>query len=400
MRVYIKHYFVSIVVWTIFLISNTVCIRVTESEEEDYSTNGKVNTTTLYPVDKITTKPSAETTEENNLTGKQSNTDNITWKINTTFAFPKESSENEEYINEQILNTINKETEDCRNRGEKDKKEFKHNHSTFLKDKNEADLNKVKAVLHEANENAKNVKENEPEKSMSKEFKPSPHLSSYYDTIEDTSLYSFTPPIRKPVSSFIGSPGDYSKPNYYKFPEEYQAFPYKYGDSDHKQRNSNEWSTRGLQSKPTVEAPVKIPAGSLYERPDVLKEKPKSYEDNDDLSLESHDNTKEFPLKKRSNPWKSLLHLLTALLPVGLIVSALAPSVITVENIGPDSQHFKRLSRHLGDSAVIPSVSEACKRRLLCEIHSERNYQVDIQGDIEDDIQDIYNRLVAGISKD
>lgn len=37
----------------------------------------------------------------------------------------------------------------------------------------------------------------------------------------------------------------------------------------------------------------------------------------------------------RGNPWEGILRMLTAFIPVGLIISALTPSIITIENTAP-----------------------------------------------------------------
>ena len=51
-----------------------------------------------------------------------------------------------------------------------------------------------------------------------------------------------------------------------------------------------------METKPTVEIPVKVPAGELYQSPDAFKEKPHSGED---YGLEYHEDGKEHAVKKR-----------------------------------------------------------------------------------------------------
>lgn len=53
----------------------------------------------------------------------------------------------------------------------------------------------------------------------------------------------------------------------------------------------------GYDSKPTVEVPVKIPAGSLYKSPEPFRDKPTS-EGHDEFGLEFSDE-KEKEVKKR-----------------------------------------------------------------------------------------------------
>nr|XP_049700715.1 uncharacterized protein LOC110369804 [Helicoverpa armigera] len=74
------------------------------------------------------------------------------------------------------------------------------------------------------------------------------------------------------------------------------------------------------------------------------------------------------------NPWKNLLRLVTAFIPVGLIISALTPSVITIHNVDGNLQPSLPYRRSDSGVSDIPPISERCRRRLLCELHSERNY--------------------------
>ncbi|CAH2041223.1 unnamed protein product, partial [Iphiclides podalirius] len=300
--------------------------------------------------------------------------DTTTWKINATFSLPNDDSEEEDDSNKLVAEALNDNDKKC-NDNEKD---TKPNSFTFPSDlTNETGFKKEKTVGDKENGITADPKKEEKDKSPHKEFKPSPHLSSYYDTLDDSplrSFMSFSSPEKKPTLTFFEHPQDeYKQTN--RPPEDFIAFPYKYEKDAHSNAG---WSSYGLQSRPTDEAPVRIPAGGLYRHPSFLKEITNSYGEDEDVSPDTHDanNLKDISLKKRSNPWKSLLHLVTALLPVGLIVSALTPSIITVQNTGTE-QHYKRLSRS-SDMPTIPSVSEQCKRRLLCEIQSDSNYESNV----------------------
>ncbi|CAH2230225.1 jg7931 [Pararge aegeria aegeria] len=172
-----------------------------------------------------------------------------------------------------------------------------------------------------------------------KEFKPSPQLGHFYD--EDAfvvptqeSIGSFSP-LNNPSTFFSSPPGDFYKLNYkppISYPNPIDA-PYKFENSRSKYKD---WKfNSGIDPKLKIEAPAKIPAGGLYKLPDPFKEKPSSDGDDDNFGLDFNDeekDAKENPVKKRGNPWKSFLNLVTALLPVGIILSALTPNIITLES--------------------------------------------------------------------
>lgn len=55
----------------------------------------------------------------------------------------------------------------------------------------------------------------------------------------------------------------------------------------------------GLEPRPTVEAPVKIPAGGLYNSPDAFREKPSADGDDENFGLEFKDQKEVAVIKKR-----------------------------------------------------------------------------------------------------
>ncbi|XP_045537063.1 uncharacterized protein LOC106708421 [Papilio machaon] len=356
--------------WTVYIISIVQSIQLIENAEDN--SNANFNTTTLYPVDKIPfVKITTEHTNVVKISEEDLKTDRTTWKINTSFAIPNK----EERTHLPIKTNKLKNVKDCKESNhikqvQNDNKESKYS----LTSPKENNVNEDETAPKKETEVTKKYKENE--QNLKKEFKPSPHLNSYYDTLDDSPFNSFTTSAPTlDTTTFFGSSRDQIKPHHNNH-EGYVAFPYKY-ETYSAVDSSSVWG-QSLQSKPTIEAPVRIPAGGLYKLPDVLREKPNSYEEND-YPPDSIDNVKDNSLKKRPNPWKSLLHLVTALLPVGLIVSALTPSILTIED-SSNTQQFKRVSRGLSESRLspalpaLPAVSEDCKRRLLCEIHSDRHY--------------------------
>ncbi|XP_041981663.1 uncharacterized protein LOC121735062 [Aricia agestis] len=212
-------------------------------------------------------------------------------------------------------------------------------------------------------EQKKVIKEfKEEQKKIIKEFRPSPHLGSFYD--EDafalTTQASVVPwsPYTKPPG-FIRSPQDFYKLNYKKPIDA----PYKFETAVYP--DPTYWK-HGLESKPTDPVPVRTPAGGLYRSPDVFKDTSQEY----GLYKEEGKATSH---KKAVSPWKSFLQLASALLPVGLIVSALTPSVITLQSTDNTPYYGNRITRRVEGLKPLPVISESCKRRLLCELHAPRH---------------------------
>uniref|UniRef100_A0A2H1VJF4 SFRICE_007847 n=1 Tax=Spodoptera frugiperda TaxID=7108 RepID=A0A2H1VJF4_SPOFR len=241
-------------------------------------------------------------------------------------------------------------------------------------------------------------------KQLLKDFKPSQHLGSFFDD-ENAELIrtpAVGPVAKKPASGFLSSPKEvyYQHPSHNYIPKDiyytHEEFPYKFEDTIYTKTREG-WQD-SLDSKPTVEAPVKVPAGGLYKSPEAFKDKPQSAEE---YGLEYHEEEKEHAIKKRVNPWQNLLRLVTAFIPVGLIISALTPSVITIHNVDDNintlpvpgiehethcpavalatidqrgSQQSKPYRRSDPGVTNMAPISERCRRRLLCELHSEKNY--------------------------
>ncbi|CAB3240657.1 unnamed protein product [Arctia plantaginis] len=213
------------------------------------------------------------------------------------------------------------------------------------------------------------------EKEEMNDFKPSQHLGSFFD--DDTAEVIKNPipgPVVKiPESGFVSSIlDDYSSKNKIpqEFYEQYKPFPYNYEDSTVKARPS--WQ-EPMDSKPTVEVPTKLPAGGLYQSPITVKEKPN---DSEGFELDINEEVKTHGIKKRGNPWQDILRLVTAFIPVGLIISALTPSVITIHNVD-DNRDAGRpgLYRRRSDAVTdLAPISERCRRRLLCELQSDIHY--------------------------
>ncbi|VVC88770.1 unnamed protein product [Leptidea sinapis] len=202
-----------------------------------------------------------------------------------------------------------------------------------------------------------NIKDNSRKlnKTENKVFKPSQQLGTFYGEnafivpkLKDSD--SFTPVINNPSVNHNSSPNDVIKT---KLRIPYYPTPYKYEDV--KLRDN---SHTLLDSKPTAEVPVKIPAGGLYKYPDPFKEKPSSDGGHDDFGLEFDNDSMKNSMKKRQNPWHTLLNLVTALLPVGIIISALTPGLVTLHTTGNKQQS-------VSDVSDLPPVSERCRRRLL-----------------------------------
>ncbi|XP_035437762.2 uncharacterized protein LOC118267721 [Spodoptera frugiperda] len=265
--------------------------------------------------------------------------------------------------------TIVNKTESAMNNVEPNKSEVKKNLPTQTW--------KIESSFAPSNLTEVNNKTKET-KQLLKDFKPSQHLGSFFDdeNAEVIRTPAVGPVAKKPASGFLSSPKEvyYQHPSHNYIPKDiyytHEEFPYKFEDTIYTKTREG-WQD-SLDSKPTVEAPVKVPAGGLYKSPEAFKDKPQSAEE---YGLEYHEEEKEHAIKKRVNPWQNLLRLVTAFIPVGLIISALTPSVITIhnvdDNIKPSSLPYRRSDPGVTNMAPI---SERCRRRLLCELHSEKNY--------------------------
>ncbi|XP_059045116.1 uncharacterized protein LOC131840917 [Achroia grisella] len=328
----------SVVAWSL-IINIHSCHRVIESTEDTQPDPQTFhNITTLYPISNSTN------TTKNDLSSntKTIKSEATVWKIETAFAESK------------LTKTDNKNATDPVD-------------------------SKERLIQNDVNVNS------------SKEFKPSQQLETFLEAsaevIPPKKLLDNFVPIRKPASSFFSSHRDPFKSNLYKIPKnifKQNEFPYKIENSILTKTKSNWQPSRpdssfddgNLESTPTVESPMRVPAGGLYKSPDAFKNKPNENGDSEDFNLDFNGDVKENPIdvKKRVNPWKNLLHLLTAFIPVGLIISALTPSVINIENTGPGNQFPANIYRRSDTTRDIAPISESCRRRLLCELHSEKNY--------------------------
>lgn len=158
----------------------------------------------MYPVEKNVFSKANIETKENGIRSKNPNADATVWKINTTFSLPIDKSEEED--TETLV-------EGPRKVGDKDRdpeKYFEPNSFIFPKDNsNETDLKKAKTIHDKTKENATGSTNKNTilkQSDENKEFKPSPHLNSYYDTLDDSPLRSFTSfaqPEKIPTSTYL-----------------------------------------------------------------------------------------------------------------------------------------------------------------------------------------------------
>ncbi|XP_021204966.1 uncharacterized protein LOC101736278 isoform X2 [Bombyx mori] len=215
------------------------------------------------------------------------------------------------------------------------------------------------------------------DKGSVKEFRPSQPLGTFFDDDEFvTAPYNGYSSIgNKPDSVFVSSPPD-STGHIIKHSEspEYQAFPYKF-ESPIYETTKDTWHPDNFEAKPTAVIPFKVPAGGLYKLTDPFQDPVIS---NEDFGLTVNgDHKEEYHVIKRANPWKNLLRLVKAFIPVGLIIAALTPNVITIENSGPSNQNPNIYRRSEAGIPDVAPISERCRRRLLCELRSDINYVSD-----------------------
>ncbi|XP_063894709.1 uncharacterized protein LOC110369804 [Helicoverpa armigera] len=330
--------------WILLLTSSVVTLAA------DITITTEANITTLYPVSRTAFN---KTIHRNEIHSRHSDTDT-------------KSSDTNVALNDTDSNSNNTETKD---------------NKTEVITKSAPQSWKIESSYVESNltedGNTTEAKEGKDKKELLKDFKPSQHLGSFFDDYSSEVIKTpvFGPIAKKPASGFISSPKEeYSHhTTFNKIPKEiyytHQEFPYKFEDTSYTKTRGN-WQD-SLDSKPTVEVPVKVPAGGLYKAPVTFEDKPHNDEEFSGLSF--HEDEKH-SVKKHVNPWKNLLRLVTAFIPVGLIISALTPSVITIHNVDDNLQPSLPYRRSNSGVSDIPPISERCRRRLLCELHSERNY--------------------------
>lgn len=184
-----------IFIWTFYITSIAQCIQFIENTGENF--NADFNTTTLYPVDKIPfIKATTEFSNILKISEKDVKTDKTTWKINTSFV----NLEHEDEITHLPIKTNELNDKNC-NESYKIKQINKESKTTLTLPK---EHNNVEDYSDPENEKevTKKHEDNEEDKSL-KEFKPSPHLNSYYDTIEDSPTFT-TSTSTPDTSKFIG----------------------------------------------------------------------------------------------------------------------------------------------------------------------------------------------------
>ncbi|XP_064073243.1 uncharacterized protein LOC113396545 isoform X2 [Vanessa tameamea] len=330
-----------ILVYITCLVSSVSCLRLIQNANNA----SNHNVTTLYPVENI-----AYHREANNVFRDNMNKNNEK-EINQTQSRDKTSNTELKKYDSKILSTLKEaELEQLQNNNEVEiSLKEKQDHKNGIKLFTDTTSWKVNATYAKSNlnmnDNKSNITDNsyniENESFKGKEFKPSPPLGYFYDEDKfvvptQATVGSFNPHVSKPSIEIVSSPR-YFFPLDYKQPvSSYNVAidsPYKF---EHILPRTKDWKFEtGLEIKPTMEAPVMIPAGGLYKLPDAFKEKPGSDGDDDNFGLDFED-SKDAALKKRF------------------------PS---------------RISRRSEESvAELPSISERCKRRLLCELHSNGNY--------------------------
>ncbi|OWR54249.1 hypothetical protein KGM_203575 [Danaus plexippus plexippus] len=325
------------------------------------------NTTTLYPIEALPydlkygephVYNNSETREEGPETRATSSSDNCFH--NKEFMEPNNTN------NDKTVKKLN------------DSKDDGNDEVISNKEENKQATNKERTAWKINATYAPSSKDEESyqTKELLKDFKPSPHLGSFYD---GDSVFSPPQPNKESFKP-------YSPPHFTSFEKDFYRLNYKapldsyrrpvdnpYPYEDVLPRTEDMKFDTGLEPKPTVQAPVRVPAGGLYKLPDAFQRTPSSDSGNQDYGLQFKEH-KDTSVKNRVNPWKGLLHLVTSLLPVGLIVSALTPQVIKLETTASSPRFRGRISRRSEDVSSLPHISDGCKRRLLCEIHSDQEY--------------------------
>ncbi|XP_078038800.1 uncharacterized protein LOC144471024 [Augochlora pura] len=82
-----------------------------------------------------------------------------------------------------------------------------------------------------------------------------------------------------------------------------------------------------------------------------------------------------FPARRRVSPWKKILHLIGAFLPFGLLLAALTPSVVKVDNVTQPNIVLSKwrvadLPVEHKQSRIAEEQSNVCEERSICELIS------------------------------
>ncbi|CAH0727275.1 unnamed protein product, partial [Brenthis ino] len=292
------------------------------------------NITKLYPVKNIT----YHVKENDNVVSEQKlDQDNKILERNVNNKVDIKSSKHSSEYNSEESNEMKNNLES--ELGEKDVKSeprnLKVNKTTWTIDA-AYDSSKIKENDDHKNKTYKDSNSSFKNETKGKEFKPSPHLGSFYEEgtfiIPPHSTEESFFPFDKPSSGFTSFPKDFIQLQYKKPLDAYPPHIHSQYNFENNIPSKEHFET-GLEARPTVETPVNIPAGGLYQRPDLFKEKPGTDGDDANFGLEFNDEKNVAIKQRRVNPWKSVLNFVTALIPVGIIISALTPSIITLENV-------------------------------------------------------------------
>lgn len=196
--------------------------------------------------------------------------------------------------------------------------------------------------------------ESNPIKTTKSDFRPSPHLETYYEFNKVPVPPAF-PEAKHHHSLFAGNsqtnwPGKYpttEQPWLVKFPAPSvpttKERPYNfYGEkqkllpakSDHLYPTKATLNHHYHSTKPMVPQAIHKSHHNFDFNVPVAVEKPiaygvSGYGDGLDYSEKPH----RHELIDHGNPWKTIIKILTTFIPIGLLISALTPTVITVTSV-------------------------------------------------------------------
>ncbi|KAK9876502.1 hypothetical protein WA026_013877 [Henosepilachna vigintioctopunctata] len=232
-----------------------------------------------------------------------------------------------------------------------------------------------------------------------KEFRPSPQVNEvvYERNMEDEYKRKPDVPWERP---------DYQQPWTtpigFKFPQNNvqtsKDVPYAFDNGRTFQGFSGKNDYGGTSQKLQINLGEKIPVsssgsgsgiggswdiiGTLHPEANYVPKKPINY--GYDLgayvekppTLEEHHVNHEYPMKKYDNPWKKIIKVIAAFIPIGLLISALTPTIITVSPMNntamrsrdddPHSDTIKKLVSSLGYFEHLSDRN--CENRILCEL--------------------------------
>ncbi|XP_045478916.1 uncharacterized protein LOC123683949 [Harmonia axyridis] len=113
-----------------------------------------------------------------------------------------------------------------------------------------------------------------------------------------------------------------------------------------------------------------------------------------------HHGGHEYPVKKYDNPWKKIIKIIAAFIPIGLLISALTPTIITVSPVNAtmtrsrdEDTHSSTIKKLVSSLGYFNQLDDKdCENRLLCELILSASSSQNAELHIENFLNNFSNR--------